>query len=74
MKSCRYTSEAKAGKAASSRRTPKAALEDGGRDALRGFDGGGGGVPSDGGSAEVGFIRHVASQRGVVAEESQEPG
>src|SRR5437764_6618155 len=35
-----------------------------------GFDLVGGGVPGDGGSAEVGLVGHVASQRGVVAEDS----
>ena len=34
-----------------------------------GFDLVGGGVPGDGGSAEIGLVGHVASQRGVVAED-----
>src|SRR6267378_1526793 len=34
-----------------------------------GFDLAGGGVPSDCGVAEVGFVGHVAGQRGVVAED-----
>ena len=34
-----------------------------------GFDLVGGGVPGDGGSAEIGLICHVASERGVVAED-----
>src|SRR6267143_1548040 len=34
-----------------------------------GFDLAGGGVPGDGGVAEIGFVGHVAGQRGVVAED-----
>src|SRR5467141_1511334 len=34
-----------------------------------GFDLVGGGVPGDGGLAEIGFVGHVAGQRGVVAED-----
>src|SRR6266852_3409694 len=34
-----------------------------------GFDLVGGGVPGDGGFAEIGFVGHVAGQRGVVAED-----
>src|SRR6266481_4686423 len=34
-----------------------------------GFNLVGGGVPRDGGSAEIGFVGHVAGQRGVVAED-----
>src|SRR6266850_80846 len=34
-----------------------------------GFDLAGGGVPSDCGVAEIGFVGHVAGQRGVVAED-----
>src|SRR5882724_226488 len=34
-----------------------------------GFNLAGGGVPGDRGAAEIGFVGHVASQRGVVAED-----
>ncbi len=34
-----------------------------------GFNLVGGGVPRDGGSAEIGFVGHMAGQRGVVAED-----
>src|SRR5260370_420704 len=34
-----------------------------------GFDLVGGGVPGDGGFAEIGFVGHVAGQSGVVAED-----
>src|SRR6266446_433466 len=44
-----------------------------GRGTLRptasGLDLVGGGVPGDGGSAEIGLVGHVAGQRGVVAED-----
>src|SRR6266849_10949132 len=39
------------------------------RMAKLGFDLAGGGVPGDCGVAEIGFVGHVASQRGVVAED-----
>src|SRR6266852_6174580 len=45
-------------------------IEDGAVNARLRFDRVGGGVPGDGGLAEIGFVGHVAGQRGVVAEDS----
>src|SRR6267143_1372603 len=44
-------------------------IEDGDAKSRLGLDGVGGGVPGDGGLAEIGFVGHVAGQRGVVTED-----